>query len=91
MEQLLELAWRTAYDSATYDVKGDGTETDEFLDEAKEHIRNIDKNEWYPEARKILQIRRNIDDHALAEEASTNFINKKMGSENLKVALGGDW
>lgn len=90
-EELLELAWRTAFDSATYKVSSDGSHAEELISEATEYIRNIDRSEWYPVARLILRSSSYIDDHNLAEEAATLFINKKMDTKGLTVSFGGDW
>lgn len=90
-EQLLELAWRTAFDSATFKVSDNSSHKDELIAEATEHIRMIDKEDWYPIARQILRSNNYIDDHRLAEEAATIFINRKMDSAGLKVSFGGDW
>ncbi|KIA92262.1 hypothetical protein OC25_17670 [Pedobacter kyungheensis] len=90
-EELLELAWRTAFDSATYKVLGDGSHAEDLMSEATEYIRNIDRSEWFPVARQILRENNYIDDHNLAEEAATIFINKKMDTTGLRVSFGGDW
>jgi len=90
-EQLLELAWRTAFDSATFKVSGNSSHKDELIAEATEHIRMIDREDWYPIARQILRSNNYIDDHRLAEEAATIFINRKMDAAGLKVSFGGDW
>lgn len=90
-ERFLELAWRTAFDSATYKVLVDGSHSEELISEATGHIRNIDRSEWFPVARQILQRNSYIDDHNLAEEAATIFINKKMDTKGLSVSFGGDW
>lgn len=88
-EALIELAWRTAFDSATYKVEGDLTE--EELRIATSRIRNIDKSEWYPEARYLLSTNPYMDDHRLAEDAASRFINKEMGKKGLIVTFRGDW
>ncbi len=90
-EELLELAWRTAFDSATYKVSSDGSHSEELISEATQHIRNIDRSEWFPVARQIVRSNTYIDDHVLAEEAATIFINKKMDTKGLTVSFGGDW
>jgi len=88
--ELLESAWRIAFDSATFNVIGDNTTSEDFLNQAREHIRQIDREDWFPEAYKVLNEQGFSDDHKLAERASTNFINQIMGTKNLKVTLGGD-
>lgn len=90
-EQLLELAWRTAFDSVTYDVIGNGTHSEELIAEAIHEIRNIDREDWFPAARQVLRENSYMDDHRLAEEAATIFINKKMETNGLRVTFGGDW
>lgn len=90
-EQLLELAWRTAFDSATYKVSGTNGHSEELILQATDHIRNIDRTEWFPIARQMVLANSYLDDHSLAEEAATLFINKKMDTNGLKVTFGGDW
>ena len=65
-EELLELAWRTAFDSATYKVSGNDSHLEEIISEATQHIKNIDRSEWFPVARQILRGNSYIDDHNLA-------------------------
>ncbi|MBV2227204.1 MAG: hypothetical protein KUL85_10130 [Sphingobacterium mizutaii] len=90
-EQLLELAWRAAFDSATSKASGNSSHKYEMITEATEQIRMIDKEDWNPIVRQILRSNNYVDDHRLAEDAATIFINRKMDTTGIKVSFEGDW
>jgi len=62
-----------------------------MITEATEQIRMIDKEDWNPIVRQILRSNNYVDDHRLAEDAATIFINRKMDTTGIKVSFEGDW
>ena len=90
-ERFLDHAWRIAFDSMIFDVKGTAEHGSELHIQARHYIRNIDKSDWWPIASKLYDEGDNYDDHGLAERASSIFINRKMATSGLKVTAGGDY
>lgn len=90
-DDFLDLAWRIAFDSATFKVEGTGSEDIDLMQEAHSRLQNIDRSEWFPIARVMYRAGESYDHHRLAERASTRFINAAMGTTLLRVTLGGDY
>lgn len=90
IEDKLDSAWYIAYNSMTHRVIGDENDDDEMLKQANYRLQQIDREEWFPEARLIIYERPYMDTHQLAEAAAEKFINKVMDTNHLKVYLGGD-
>lgn len=90
-EYFLDHAWRIAFDSMTFDVTSNSGHSNEILLEAKSFIQSISKTNWWPIAHRLYDEGEQYDSHALAEAASTLFINKKMETTGLIVTSGGDY
>lgn len=90
-EQLLISAYEIAFNSRSFEVIGNGTESEDFMEEARHYIDSIDKQEWFPEARKILIENSYLSEKELASLAAESWINKRMNAFHLKVEFGGDF
>ncbi|WP_262250399.1 hypothetical protein [Parapedobacter soli] len=86
----LEIGWDIAMNSVTRKIYYNGTESEVFMESANREFRDIDRDDWWPEAERIFSYRPSISYQNLAEGAAAIVINKKMNVDYLTVHLGGD-
>ena len=84
----INYSWKIALDSVTRNIYGLDKIDQPLRDEIKFALDQIDKDEWFPFARNLLDRRPGISSINLANEAASEFLNHKFNTSNLRVEFG---
>ena len=87
----LEDAWYRAFNSMNYNIVGIEDLDEKLKQEIQSKVQDIDKTEWWPVAENLLGLKPHIDEHQLADDATTIFINNHFNTTSVKVYFKGGY